>query len=83
MNIKCHACTGGPNLREDIRKLEYGQHVVAGTPNRVFDMIRRRNISTWGIKVVIFEDINGIVNNGFKDQMHDIYRYLPSSIQGL
>merc|ERR1711976_211933 len=33
-------------LGEYIRKLDYGQHVVSGTPGRVFDMIRRRNLRT-------------------------------------
>merc|ERR1712110_199317 len=26
MNVQCHACIGGTNLGEDIRKLDYGQH---------------------------------------------------------
>ncbi|KAF6169976.1 hypothetical protein GIB67_034368 [Kingdonia uniflora] len=33
----CHmvnACVGGKNLGEDIRKLEYGVHVVSGTPGK-------------------------------------------------
>ena len=30
MNVQCHACIGGTNLGEDIRKLDYGQHVVSG-----------------------------------------------------
>merc|ERR1719510_2054842 len=47
MNVQCHACIGGTNLGEDIRKLDYGQHVVSGTPGRVFDMIRRRTLRTW------------------------------------
>ena len=36
MNVQCHACIGGSNVGEDIRKLDYGQHVVSGTPGRVF-----------------------------------------------
>jgi hypothetical protein len=40
MNIQCHACIGGTNVGEDIRKLEYGQHIVSGSPGRVADMIR-------------------------------------------
>lgn len=36
MNVQCHACIGGTNLGEDIRKLDYGQHVVSGTPGRVY-----------------------------------------------
>ncbi|KAK7061869.1 P-loop containing nucleoside triphosphate hydrolase protein [Favolaschia claudopus] len=35
MNVQCHACIGGTSIGEDIRKLEYGQHVVSGTPGRV------------------------------------------------
>ena len=30
--------------REDMRKLDVGQHIVVGTPGRVFDMISRKVI---------------------------------------
>lgn len=39
MSVQCHACIGGTNIGEDIRKLDYGQHVVSGTPGRVFGWI--------------------------------------------
>merc|ERR1712188_273909 len=42
MQAKCHACIGGTNVREDIRSLESGVHIVVGTPGRVYDMINRR-----------------------------------------
>jgi superfamily II DNA/RNA helicase len=42
MNIKIHACVGGTAVREDIRTLQDGVHVVVGTPGRVYDMIQRR-----------------------------------------
>ena len=38
MSVQCHACIGGTNIGEDIRKLDYGQHIVSGTPGRVFGM---------------------------------------------
>ena len=38
MNVQCHACIGGTNVGEDVRKLDYGQHIVSGTPGRVFGM---------------------------------------------
>lgn len=53
MNVSCHACIGGTSVGEDIRKLEAGQQVVSGTPGRVFDMIRRRNLRTKDIKVLL------------------------------
>lgn len=47
MSAQCHACIGGTNVRDDMRKLEMGQHVVVGTPGRVYDMIQRRSFSEW------------------------------------
>uniref|UniRef100_A0A673YM70 RNA helicase n=1 Tax=Salmo trutta TaxID=8032 RepID=A0A673YM70_SALTR len=56
MNVQCHSCIGGTNVGEDIRKLDYGQHVVAGTPGRVFDMIRRRSLRTRAIKMLVLDE---------------------------
>merc|ERR1712018_1128712 len=79
MNIQCHSCIGGTNLGEDIRKLDYGQHVVSGTPGRVFDMIRRRTLRTRGIRMLILDEADEMLNKGFKEQIYDVYRYLPPS----
>ena len=32
MNVNCHACIGGTNVREDMAKLSEGAQVVVGTP---------------------------------------------------
>ena len=81
MNVQCHACIGGTNVGEDIRKLDYGQHVVSGTPGRVFDMIRRRNLRTRSIKLLVLDEADEMLNKGFKEQLYDIYRYLPPGAQ--
>ena len=81
MNVQCHACIGGTNLGEDIRKLDYGQHVVSGTPGRVFDMIRRRTLRTRGIKVLILDEADEMLSRGFKDQIYDVFRTLNPNIQ--
>jgi len=81
MNVQCHACVGGTSVGEDIRKLDYGQHVVSGTPGRVFDMIRRRNLRTRHIKMLVLDEADELLNKGFKDQIYDVYRYLPPGTQ--
>jgi len=81
MNIQCHACIGGTNIGEDIRKLDYGQHVVSGTPGRVFDMIKRRNLRTRSIKLFILDESDEMLNKGFKEQIYDVYRFLPPATQ--
>ncbi|ETW83708.1 hypothetical protein HETIRDRAFT_380913 [Heterobasidion irregulare TC 32-1] len=81
MNVQCHACIGGTSIGEDIRKLEYGQHIVSGTPGRVFDMIRRRSLRTRNIKMLVLDEADELLNKGFKDQIYDVYRYLPPATQ--
>ena len=81
MNVQCHACIGGTSIGEDIKKLEYGQHVVSGTPGRVFDMIRRRSLRTRNIKMLVLDEADELLNKGFKDQIYEIYRHLPPATQ--
>ncbi|KAI9363936.1 eukaryotic initiation factor 4A-III-like protein [Zopfochytrium polystomum] len=81
MNVQCHACIGGTSIGEDIRKLDYGQHVISGTPGRVFDMINRRHLRTQHIKMLVLDEADEMLNKGFRDQIYDIYRYLPPRTQ--
>lgn len=81
MNVQCHACIGGTNIGEDIRKLDHGQHIVSGTPGRVFDMIKRRNLRTRSIKMLILDESDEMLNKGFKEQIYDVYRFLPPATQ--
>merc|ERR1711988_1099454 len=76
-----HACIGGKSIGEDIRRLDYGVHAVSGTPGRVFDMIRRRNLRTKHIKMLVLDEADEMLNRGFKEQVYDIYRYLPHDTQ--
>ncbi|KAH8985465.1 P-loop containing nucleoside triphosphate hydrolase protein [Lactarius hatsudake] len=81
MNVQCHACIGGASIGEDIREPEYGQHIVSGTPGCVFDMIRRHMLRTRNIKMLILDEADELLNNGFKDQIYDVYRCLPPATQ--
>ena len=81
LNVSCHACIGGKSMGEDIRKLESGVQIVSGTPGRVFDMIQRRNLLTQDIKLFVIDEADEMLNSGFKDQIYDIYRFLPPGIQ--
>ena len=44
-------------------------------------MIRRRNLRTRNIKTLILDEADEMLNQGFKDQIYDVYRYLPPQIQ--
>eukprot|EP00457_Paulinella_chromatophora_P009043 gb/GEZN01009095.1/.p1 GENE.gb/GEZN01009095.1/~~gb/GEZN01009095.1/.p1 ORF type:complete len:416 (-),score=63.64 gb/GEZN01009095.1/:112-1320(-) len=81
MSARCHACIGGKSVGEDIRILEAGVHVVSGTPGRVYDMIKRRVLKTKDMKILVIDEADEMLSRGFKEQIYDIYRYLPPKTQ--
>jgi len=81
MNVHTYACVGGKNVGMDIKKLQHGQQIVSGTPGRVLDVIRRRNLSTRHIKILILDEADELFTKGFKEQIYEIYKQLPSDTQ--
>lgn len=66
---------------DDIRVLESGAQIVSGTPGRVFDMIKRRSLDTRDMKILVLDEADEMLNKGFREQIYDVYRYLPPEIQ--
>lgn len=62
MNIECHACIGGTNVREDMKALQDGPQVVVGTPGRVQDMIQRRVLKTDSMKMFILDEADEMLS---------------------
>ncbi|KAJ3525332.1 hypothetical protein NM688_g8417 [Phlebia brevispora] len=81
MNIECHACVGGTNVREDMAKLQEGVHVVVGTPGRVYDMINRRALRADSIKIFCLDEADEMLSRGFKDQIYEVFQLLPQDTQ--
>jgi len=66
---------------DDMRKLDQGQHIVVGTPGRVFDMISRKVLRTHDIKQFVLDEADEMLSRGFKDQIYDVFRHLNQEIQ--
>jgi translation initiation factor 4A len=79
--VKCHACIGGTAVRQDLQTLQDGVNVVVGTPGRVFDMINRGALGTDSMKMFVLDEADEMLSRGFKDQIYDVFRKLPSNIQ--
>lgn len=52
MDTQFHICIGGTSVRDDQRKLESGIQVVVGTPGRVSDMIQRKALSMFYLRII-------------------------------
>jgi hypothetical protein len=68
-------------VRDDIRTLQDGVHVVVGTPGRVYDMIQRRVLRTKALRTLVLDEADEMLTRGFRDQIYDVYRHLPPATQ--
>lgn len=81
MNAKVHACVGGTAVRDDLRTLQQGVHIVVGTPGRVFDMINRRALRMDSVQLFTLDEADEMLSRGFKDQIYEIFKFMPEKVQ--
>jgi len=81
MGVSCHACIGGTNVRDDIKRLEQGVQIVVGTPGRVFDMLNRQALRNKNIKMFVLDEADEMLSRGFKEQIYDVFTTMPQNIQ--
>jgi translation initiation factor 4A len=79
-SVKCFV--GGSSVSDDLKAIENDcPQVVVGTPGRIFDLIRRRYLETSYIKMLIIDEADEMLSVGFKDQIQDIFKTMPESVQ--
>lgn len=61
--------------------MDMGTHIVVGTPGRVYDMISRKVLRTKAIKLFVLDEADEMLSRGFKDQIYDVFKLLPTDVQ--
>ena len=81
IECKTHVCVGGNSVRNDIDIIKTGIHVVVGTPGRIFHMLRDHYLDITSLKLLVLDEADQILDRGFKEQLYDIFRYIPQDSQ--
>lgn len=79
--VKVHGCTGGTAVKDDIKKLKSGVHVVVGTPGRVKAMMKKGFLKSEYLRLFVLDEADEMLSRGFKQQIQDIFKFLPGDIQ--
>ena len=80
MGLKVLSATGGNQLRNDISSLKAGAQFIVGTPGRIFDLIRRGDLSIDYIQYVILDEADQMLEDLFAEQIKAILdNKFPSS----
>ncbi|WP_394838873.1 DEAD/DEAH box helicase [Pendulispora rubella] len=80
---KVTAIYGGAPMGKQIDELASGAQVVAGTPGRVLDHLRRGTLDPSHIRIFVLDEADEMLSMGFAKELHAIVELLPRERQGL
>ena len=69
---------GGTGIATQLRQLKRGAHVIVGTPGRVMDHLRRGTLSLKGLKTLVLDEADEMLNMGFIDDIEWIFEQTPA-----
>ncbi|HVP04977.1 MAG TPA: DEAD/DEAH box helicase [Dehalococcoidia bacterium] len=72
---------GGVSYGPQEKALQSGSHVVVGTPGRVLDHLRRRTLRLDGLKIMILDEADEMLDRGFAPDVERILAMTPRSRQ--
>lgn len=77
------SCVGGMDMRDERRVLVRGAHIVVATPGRLRDHIMRGTIDLTGIRAVVLDEADEMLDLGFREDLEFILEKTPRTRQTL
>lgn len=79
--VRTCAVYGGADIEKQISQLKRGANIVVGTPGRVMDHINRHTLKLDGIRTIILDEADEMLNMGFREDIETILGYVPEERQ--
>ncbi len=70
---------GGASIETQLRALKKGTQIVVATPGRMLDLINRKALKISGVKNVVLDEADEMLNMGFRDELDGILQRTPKS----
>jgi ATP-dependent RNA helicase DeaD len=72
---------GGQSYDRQLRALKQGVQIVIGTPGRVLDHMERGTLKLGGVRMVVLDEADEMLDMGFRDDIEKILRSIPQGRQ--
>ncbi|MBG07893.1 MAG: ATP-dependent RNA helicase DbpA [Halobacteriovoraceae bacterium] len=82
-NLKIGTLTGGGFEERQKKSLEHGVHIIVGTPGRVLKFLKKGILKPLTLKYFVLDEVDRMLDMGFKESIEEIVSYLPSKRQSL
>ncbi|MEM7047169.1 MAG: DEAD/DEAH box helicase [Pseudomonadota bacterium] len=74
---------GGGNIKEQTKALDGPSHIVIGTPGRLIDMVERGKLMLAGIKYLVIDEADRMLDMGFIPDVETLLKVIPGKPQTL
>jgi ATP-dependent RNA helicase DeaD len=72
---------GGQPIERQLHALKAGVQVVIATPGRLLDHLDRRSINLQGVRIVVLDEADEMLDMGFRDDIEAILKKVPGDRQ--
>ncbi len=72
---------GGQPIDRQIKVLKKGVQVVIGTPGRIMDHMKRRTLKMGGVRIIILDEADEMLDMGFREDIEYIVETMPEQRQ--
>ena len=79
--LKCIPVYGGQKIAHQLHLLGRRQDVIVGTPGRLLDLLRRRAINFNHLRVVVLDEVDRMLDIGFRDDIKAILSHIKGEHQ--
>ncbi|MCF8431667.1 MAG: DEAD/DEAH box helicase, partial [Melioribacteraceae bacterium] len=75
--VKIVAVYGGASIETQIRAIKNGAQIICATPGRLLDLIKRRVVKLGGIRTLVLDEADEMLNMGFREDLEEILETAP------
>ena len=83
MSVVAVGVYGGVNINTQKLSVEQKVDVLVATPGRLFDLVMNRSVKLKSIKKLVIDEVDEMLNLGFRTQLKNILELLPEKRQNL
>ena len=83
MTIEVDGIYGGTNINPQKERVEKGSDIIVATPGRLMDLILHGSLDVKMIKKLVIDEMDEMLNLGFRTQIKNILDLLPAKRQNL
>jgi ATP-dependent RNA helicase RhlE len=83
MNLMVVGVYGGVNLKTQLAEVQQGADVLVATPGRLVDFLSSGALKTKSLKKLVIDEVDEMLNLGFRAQLSVILDLLPTRRQNL